>query len=231
MHLNIRSLARRVIALAVDRLVAKADGEDFVEAVATKVKVDSAALAEHIDYDEVADSLDLPNLASEIDKAELAAEVDTAAMMENMDIDMDELANNISMHKLAVCINGEELAEYFTNEDVAGAMDHEEVAAAVPIDLDELAGHIDYGELAKKLNPLEALAASQEGAEAAPVPLLDLGDLSGRVVDAAVHRLLMFANDEVQAEERAAAMVEAAAEGTAVNGRSGDSSLPSSLGA
>ena len=185
MTLNIRSLIRHIITKAVDRLVGEARADDsFVSAV-------SRGAGEHVE-------VDYEDLARAMDASEVARHFEASDLVEHMNIDADDVARELDMSDLASNIDMSDLAEHVDTDDIEVTCDPAEVAEAMGDISDKVVQHLDYGELAKKLSPLEALAASQEGVEAQLVGADEVRTLSATLLDAAVDRLLTLANKAVE---------------------------------
>jgi len=194
MTLNIRSLIRHIITKAVDRLVGEARADDsFVSAV-------SRGAGEHVevDYEDLARAMDASEVARHFEASDLVEHMNIDADDVARELDMSDLASNIDMSDLASNIDMSDLAEHVDTDDIEVTCDPAEVAEAMGDISDKVVQHLDYGELAKKLSPLEALAASQEGVEAQLVGADEVRTLSATLLDAAVDRLLTLANKAVE---------------------------------
>lgn len=225
--MNIKSLIKHVIDKAVDRLVGEAEGDTFVATVAGKINL--AVLSEHVDvdYDDLANAISYNELAEEVSMYELASEIDTGDLVEHLDVDVEDVARNMSVRDVAAEVDHERLADHFATEDIAQHFGEDDIAEAMGDISPRVAEHIDYAKLAKNLNPMEALAASQDGAEAEQErSRLNLDALAGKMVDAAVDKLLNLANKQVEVE---LAHEQATAEGNGV-GAGAEESLLAQLG-
>ena len=165
-------MVRRVIWLAVDKLVESIDPADVVsKAVATVV--------EEVDTDEVGQQVfEKTDWGELIDYSDLAGEVDYRQL--SMQVDLSEIAAELDVEALS-------------SEMVERAM------AKLEVDYDILGQQIDYSELSKQISPLEALGgtADDEPPRTVSIP----GALVGRLLERAVEALLTAANEMVEKED------------------------------
>jgi len=188
MDLNIRALVGHIIDTAITRLTDYAKNDaSFAKSVASHVE--ACEVAENISVESLAQKLSYENLAYEIDYYNLASEIETSDVV-------DRLADNSDIL--------EAIAECFSPEDIAGHVEACEVAEnidyallATNISPEAVAGHLDYRELATHLSPLEALGAAQSE-EPKDTMIAAVEGLSGKLLDAAVNKLLTLANLQVE---------------------------------
>ena len=131
----------------------------------------------------------------------LAAKINPATLGEHIDVDYEDLAQAMDAAKVArhVEVDTEDLAECLDTSDIADYIDLEGLAEYINVPARDVAEHIDYAVLAKSLNPMDALAASQDGTDPVQVvERLNLDSIAGKLLDAAVDRLLILANKSVE---------------------------------
>jgi hypothetical protein len=221
MELNIRSLVRHVIDTAVGRIVTRVEQEDsdLLTRLATKINfahlgahvashlnVDYHDLSREMDYAEVAEAIDAEELAQYIELSDLAGEINTADLGEYLEINAETVADCIRVENVARYIDIPAVAESIDMGDLCDSVvdnfDYAELAQYLGINAKTVAEHLDYGEVAKRISPLDALAASQEGLPETPAVVEpDLTNLSGKLLDAAVNKLLTIANRVVEEDE------------------------------
>ena len=172
--MSIKTLVHHVIDKAVDRIVTQVNEFDDELLKRLAQKISPGAIGEYIDvdYEDLAQAMDAAKVARHV-------EVDTEDIARHLDIDITEVANHLDTSDIAECLDTSDIADY--------------------IDLSDLAEHIDYAVLAKSLNPMDALAASQDGTDPVQVvERLNLDSIAGKLLDAAVDRLLILANKSVE---------------------------------
>ena len=109
------------------------------------------------------------------------------------DIDLDDVAERIDVGRVAENVDVEEIAEHIEVSDVAGYLDFSELAGE--LDHTAVALHVDYKALAAALDPLETLAATPTAPEA---KVEEPKALTGRLLEAAVDKLLELANRHIE---------------------------------
>jgi len=134
----------------------------------------------------------------------VGSQVDAETVAEH--ISYDSLAEGLNYTDLGYEIDYSELAsEVDTEALVEGLADSSDLAREIGAlhTAEAIALHIDYGELAAKLSPVEALGAAQAKESEAALETAVEG-LSGKLLDAAVNKLLTLANAQVEQDLEAA---------------------------
>ena len=183
--MKIKTLVTHVIDRAIDKVVQHVQQEDDSLLIRLAAKINPATLGEHIDvdYEDLAQAMDAAKVARHV-------EVDTEDIARHLDIDITEVANHLDTSDIAECLDTSDIADY---------IDLEGLAEYINVPARDVAEHIDYAVLAKSLNPMDALAASQDGTDPVQVvERLNLDSIAGKLLDAAVDRLLILANKSVE---------------------------------
>jgi hypothetical protein len=207
--MNIKTLVTHVIDRAIDKVVLHVQQEDDSLLTRLAAKINLALLGEHVgvDYEDLATALDYNAISDEISLVELASEINMTEL--SQEIDMTDIARGVDLADLAGELDLSGLSEQFDLSDLTREIDPEDIAEHISIKPRDVAEHIDYAELAKNLNPMEALAATGSGVNPAQdLARLNLDSIAGKLLDAAVDRLLIAANKSVE-EDLASAQVEA----------------------
>ena len=173
--MNIRTLINHIIDRAVDRLT----DTEAMEALA-------GAVAGEIDEEAIAGKLDLDFITDKV--------------MDSIEVDSAAIAGEISLPDLAYELDTGEIAQSLDMGDLAEYVDTDDVIESIGDISESVARHLDYAKLAQNLNPMEALAASQDGKKPEPVvpERFELNGMAARLMDAAVNRLLFLANKKIE---------------------------------
>lgn len=219
--MNIKTLVLHVIDRAVDRIADKVEQHDDELITRLARKFSGAQIGEHVevDYEDLAQALDHEEIARNIRAADIAEIV-------SEDISAEDVADHLDLSDIAYNLNYDSLAEYLDSSEVAANLDHNAVAEEMGDISREVAEHIDYAKLAKNLNPLEAVSASQKGAETEdPSERLQLNGLAGKLMDAAVDKLLVLANKKVEEDLAVQQKLEQEGQEQPINGQADGSFL------
>jgi hypothetical protein len=171
--MNIKNLVSHVIDRAVDRITAGVD-DDLLDRLSRKLNL--ATLGEHVevDYATLGEHV-------EVDYDDLAGA-----------LDHDEIASYIDCGDLAGFIETSDIAESFDASDIAGELDASDIAGE--LNFDRVAAYIDYKKLSECLQPMQTLSATAVD----PTEGLNLDSMAGKLLEAAVDKLLFLANKSVE---------------------------------
>lgn len=176
--MNIKNLVSHVIDRAVDRITTGVDDE-LLDRLSRKLNL--ATLGEHVevDYDKLAGALDNDGIASCINLSEI-------------EVDLQDIAYNIDCSDLAGFIETSDIAESFDARDIADEFDASDIAEE--LNFERVAAHIDYKKLSECLQPMQTLSATAVDTTEG----LNLDSMAGKLLEAAVDKLLFLANKSVE---------------------------------
>ena len=189
-------LIKRILETAVERLLTLVTPQEVKGLAVERLVALGPSAAEGINYEDLVEGINYADLAAEVSYPDLASDLDYG----EIEVDWGALASNLDYNDLAGALDYGDLAGEINYAALVRTLEYDDLAGVLDYDLlgERAAASLDYGRLAEALRRTGTVSGATPSVAPSAATPSEVTALSARLIDAAVERLLLLADESIR---------------------------------